>query len=308
MKMLYLHTLTARYILPILISMMVVLPVQAQSTQEIYQAYIDKYKNIAFDLQKRYRIPASIILAQGLLESGAGRGTLARNANNHFGIKCHNWSGATIYHDDDERNECFRKYRDAEESFVDYAIFLTTRPRYSQLFELNPHDYVGWATGLRAAGYATDPAYPQKLISLIERYNLQQYSQLRDLKPAHVADNGRIVQSGALTVYKSNYKKIVVSRPGDTWESLAKELRIRERRLRSYNDVGETTPLRANQIVYLSRKNSKASRANQIHVVQDGESMYSISQLYGIRLVSLYELNNMGFEQGARVGQIIQLR
>lgn len=308
MKMFHLHTLTARYILPILISMLVVLPVQAQSTQEIYQAYIDKYKHIAFDLQKRYRIPASIILAQGLLESAAGRSTLAREANNHFGIKCHNWNGARTYHDDDERNECFRKYRDAEESFVDYAIFLTTRPRYSQLFQLNPHDYVGWAMGLKAAGYATDPAYPQKLISMVERYKLQEYSQLRDDKPAHTSDNGRVVQSGGLVVYKSNYKKIVVSRPGDSWESLAKALRIRERRLRSYNDVGENTPLRANQIVYLSRKKTKAARSNQIHVVQEGESMYSISQLYGIRLVSLYELNNMGFEQGAKVGQIIHLR
>ena len=142
-----------------------------QSLDANYLAYIEKYHTIAIRQQKLHGIPASIILAQGLLESGAGRGRLAVEANNHFGIKCHDWTGDRIYHDDDERNECFRKYRHASESYEDHSLFLVNRSRYRNLFQLNPTDYVAWAHGLKAAGYATDPAYAQKLISLIERYN-----------------------------------------------------------------------------------------------------------------------------------------
>jgi flagellum-specific peptidoglycan hydrolase FlgJ len=126
---------------------------------------------------RKSKIPASIILAQGILESGSGRGRLAVKANNHFGIKCHGWKGAKIYHDDDRSQECFRKYRRAEYSYEDHSEFLTGRSRYAQLFRLRPDDYRGWAKGLRAAGYATDRKYPQKLISLIERYKLYRYDE-----------------------------------------------------------------------------------------------------------------------------------
>jgi flagellum-specific peptidoglycan hydrolase FlgJ len=139
--------------------------------------YISQYAGIAMRQMRKSKIPASIILAQGILESGSGRGRLAVKANNHFGIKCHGWKGAKIYHDDDRSQECFRKYRKAESSYEDHSEFLTGRSRYANLFKLKPNDYKGWAKGLRAAGYATDRKYPQKLISLIERYKLYTYDE-----------------------------------------------------------------------------------------------------------------------------------
>lgn len=137
--------------------------------------YIDTYSSIAMSEMRSSKIPASITLAQGILESGSGNGRLAKEANNHFGIKCHGWKGAKIYHDDDRSQECFRKYRAAETSYKDHSKFLTGRKRYANLFKLKAHDYKGWARGLRAAGYATDRKYPQKLIALIERYELYNY-------------------------------------------------------------------------------------------------------------------------------------
>lgn len=143
---------------------------------DIVNAYILQYKTIAQDNMKRHGVPASITLAQGILESGAGRGTLCISANNHFGIKCHTgWTGESVRHDDDAAQECFRKYNDPAESYNDHSLFLTTRGRYAGLFKLKKDDYSAWAHGLKAAGYATDPKYPDKLISLIERYDLAAY-------------------------------------------------------------------------------------------------------------------------------------
>lgn len=143
---------------------------------DVVFAYINDFKNIAKGNMKDYGIPASIILAQGILESGAGRGDLAKRSNNHFGIKCHTgWEGEKVYHDDDAAQECFRKYKDPAESYKDHALFLTGRSRYSSLFQLGKDDYEAWAKGLRKAGYATDPKYPEKLISYIEKYNLHRY-------------------------------------------------------------------------------------------------------------------------------------
>ena len=139
------------------------------------ELYILSYATIAMDEMRKSKIPASITLAQGILESGSGQGRLAVEANNHFGIKCHGWTGQKIYHDDDRSQECFRKYREAGSSYEDHSEFLTGRGRYSKLFELDTEDYKGWARGLKAAGYATDPRYPKKLIGLIERYELWKY-------------------------------------------------------------------------------------------------------------------------------------
>jgi len=139
------------------------------------EVYINLYAEISKNKMRTHKIPASITLAQGILESGVGKGRLAVKANNHFGIKCHGWTGAKIYHDDDRSQECFRKYDKAEMSYEDHSEFLTGRSRYASLFDLRPDDYKGWAKGLRAAGYATDRKYPEKLISLIERYNLDKY-------------------------------------------------------------------------------------------------------------------------------------
>lgn len=142
------------------------------------EIYILKYNAISMEEMRKYKIPASITLAQGILESGSGKGRLSVEANNHFGIKCHGWTGKKIYHDDDRSQECFRKYNHANSSFEDHSEFLTGRSRYAKLFQLKPDDYKGWAKGLRAAGYATDRKYPEKLISLIERYNLDKYDDL----------------------------------------------------------------------------------------------------------------------------------
>jgi flagellum-specific peptidoglycan hydrolase FlgJ len=148
------------------------------NTTDKVAIYVHKYKAIAqYEMQKS-GVPASITLAQGILESGAGNGDLTKRANNHFGIKCHNWTGEKVYHDDDKKGECFRKYSHPSESFKDHSNFLTSRGRYASLFQLNKKDYKGWAKGLRKAGYATDPKYPSKLISLIERYNLNDYDQV----------------------------------------------------------------------------------------------------------------------------------
>lgn len=293
----------------ILISILLIFSVvlTAQQTNQDYTQYIQKFHEIAIRQQKKYGIPASIILAQGLLESGAGKGRLAVQANNHFGIKCHNWTGETIFQDDDVRNECFRKYNHVLDSYDDHSQFLSSKPRYSNLFKLNSTDYVGWAHGLKAAGYATDPGYASKLISLIERYNLHQYDSA---KPSHEKMD-EISKSDTYFVreiYKSNYLKITVAAQGDTFRSLSTELGIAENKLRLYNDVDETTELKPGNIVYLAKKKKRAACPNKIHVVQSGETMYSISQVYGIQIISLYKLNKLSFDKGATVGQILKLR
>ncbi len=283
----------------------------SQSRDQLYHDYIEQYHRIATAQQVSHGIPASIILAQGLLESGAGRGRLATEANNHFGIKCHDWSGKKIYHDDDERNECFRRYDHARESFEDHSIFLTSRSRYRSLFLLPSDDYRGWAHGLKAAGYATDPNYAHKLIDLIERYQLYRYDK------HNLADNTTVISSGPeqhqsiiteRLVFKSNGVKMVVAQPGDTYTTLAASLKIREDRLRYYNDAPEHATLRPGTIVYVAKKKKKGSRSYPVHVVQEGETLYGISQNYGIQLISLYKMNELSFDQGAVIGQVLKLR
>ena len=195
--------------------------------------YIEKYKNIAIDKMVEYKIPASITLAQGILESGNGLSTLARKSNNHFGIKCHNnWKGKRVYHDDDKRNECFRKYSNPEGSFDDHSLFLTTRGRYDGLFELNTDDYKGWAKGLKKAGYATDRKYPKKLISFIENFDLYEYDALvLDQKGYKKAKKD---QRYAEKIKPSKY--IVVSK-GDTLYSIARNNNTTVQQLKENNDL-----------------------------------------------------------------------
>ncbi|WP_179008817.1 glucosaminidase domain-containing protein [Winogradskyella forsetii] len=189
---------------------------EAPSTVEVYIAL---YAEIAKDKMRTHKIPASITLAQGVLESGVGRGRLAIEANNHFGIKCHGWKGAKIYHDDDRSQECFRKYQRAEMSYEDHSEFLTGRSRYASLFKLKPDDYKGWAKGLRAAGYATDRQYPQKLISLIERYQLYKYDD--EVLEGTVSKTARKSTTIIEGHKKSVTKKHTVTK-GDTLYSLSR--------------------------------------------------------------------------------------
>lgn len=286
--------------------------IQSQNQDSNYLIYIQKFAETAIRQQKLHGIPASIILAQGLLESRAGQSPLVTDGNNHFGIKCHEWTGEKIYQDDDTKNECFRKYSQASESFEDHSLFLSSRPRYKSLFDLPPGDYIGWANGLKAAGYATDPGYAQKLINLIERYQLNQYDSKYQVGEAK-NEQEFLVQtetksSSPRCFYKSNYIKIIIANDNDTYGSLAKELNISEKKLRKFNDAGPDMKLRRGNIVYLSNKKNKAACPNKIHVVEEGESLYSIAQVYGIKLISLYKLNGLSFTESASVGQILKLR
>ncbi|APY10231.1 N-acetylmuramidase [Seonamhaeicola sp. S2-3] len=208
-------------------------PTEVVKPKKVYandtEKYIDTYKTIAQNEMQLYNIPASITLAQGILESGSGKGRLSVKANNHFGIKCHGWTGAKIYHDDDKKGECFRKYKDAKYSFRDHSLFLTDRKRYAGLFKLKKSDYKAWAKGLRAAGYATDRKYPQKLISLIERYKLYEYD--REV----LGDSYKPIE----TPNKVPETYVVVK--GDTLYSISKRYNISVKELQKINGINGTT-------------------------------------------------------------------
>ena len=201
--------------------------------------YIAFFKAVAIHEMKLYSIPASITLAQGILESGSGKGRLARQANNHFGIKCHDWTGPRIYHDDDRAQECFRKYNDPSQSYRDHSLFLAKRKRYADLFKHKITDYKAWARGLKKAGYATDPQYPKKLISLIERYKLYRYD-IFDKKKKNKKERGRSFQTHRV-------------QKGDTLYSIAKRYNTTVEYIKSSNnlnsnvlDIGQTLVIRSN--------------------------------------------------------------
>ncbi|WP_194851341.1 glucosaminidase domain-containing protein [Nonlabens antarcticus] len=205
-------------------------------------SYVDAYAADAMKEMKLYKIPASITLAQGILESGSGKGRLAMEANNHFGVKCHKgWNGGKIYHDDDASQECFRKYKDASYSYRDHSLFLTERSRYSNLFKLDEDDYEGWAKGLRAAGYATDRRYPEKLISLIERYDLHKYDEQVLGRPSSRSRN-RIVKSNA-----SQLEYRVVK--GDTLYNIAQKHNTTVDHIKRLNSLSGNTISIGNMLV-----------------------------------------------------------
>lgn len=277
--------------------------VQGQVRNKQYEAYIKKYRDIAVEEMRKYHIPASITLAQGLLESGAGQSTLARKSNNHFGIKCgSDWDGKSVRYDDDARNECFRAYKHPKQSYEDHSKFLASRSRYAFLFKLKITDYKGWAKGLKKAGYATDRRYAQRLIDIIELYDLHQYDTKKGLK--WMKDNPNPHQP-----YIANGLVYIVVRPGDTWKSISKEFDVSRKKLRKYNDLYKGYVLQPGDILYLERKNRKADKEHVVHVLRAGESMYSISQKYGIRLKNLYKRNKMEPDSPApEVGTILRLR
>ena len=290
-------------ILTLFLCLLCALSTQAQTRNKQYEDYIKKYSDIAVREMKRYHIPASITLAQGLLESGAGQSTLARKSNNHFGIKCGgDWRGRTVGHDDDARGECFRAYSHPEESYEDHSKFLAGRPRYASLFKLKITDYKGWAHGLKKAGYATNPHYAEKLIGIIELYNLHKYDTKDGVK--WMKQNPEPHQP-----YVSNELLYIVVRAGDTWKSISKEFDISQSKLRKYNDLYKGYNLQVGDILYLEKKKRKASKDNIVHVLRSGESMYSVSQKYGIRLKNLYKLNKMTPDDPApALGTILRLR
>ena len=278
-----------------------------------YQAYIDQYKDLAIAEMLKYNIPASITLAQGLLESGAGTSELTRNSNNHFGIKCHNWSGATTRHDDDERQECFRAYRDAYESYEDHSRFLVSQPRYRKLFKLDVTDYKGWAKGLKSCGYATNPAYAKQLIGIIELYQLHRYDKAKKydkfmVDRSAVKDAAQGANLHPIYIYNKNY--YVKARKGDTFKSISKEVGISYKKLAKYNERDKDDKLVEGEIIYLKKKQKKAEKAykKRPHRVKAGESMYSIAQNYGIRLSSLYKMNGLKADYSIKVNDILRVR
>lgn len=291
-----------------------VCPLMGEGLSRQYLDYIERYKDMAVDQMLRYKIPASITLAQGLLESGAGTSVLARKANNHFGIKCGGvWKGPYILQDDDARNEKFRKYRSVEESYEDHSRFLK-QARYASLFKLSMKDYKGWARGLKRCGYATNPRYASLLIDLIERYELDKFDKYKSSK-LHYDYNSIDMQLNNETlpshlVYRNNDNYYVIARSGDTFDLLAEETGVSARDIRRFNELPKGYQIQAGDVLYLERKRKKAAKKYKDvpHVVQAGESMYTIAQRYGIRLESLYDMNNLPDDYAVQVNDRLRVR
>lgn len=290
------------------------------------EQYINRYRDIAMQKMREYRIPASITLSQGILESGSGTSTLAREANNHFGIKCHKgWEGRTFLADDDEKNECFRAYDHPEQSFHDHSLFLTTRPRYAPLFELDVMDYKAWAHGLSRAGYATNPRYPELLIGIIERHRLFRFDSLvmksilsapslvvsevdhriLTVRPSQYEVVGK-TKLGRF-IFENNRRKMIFARQGDRIVNLADELNMSYAKLRKFNELSEKEEPEPGRMVYLEKK-ARRSNEHHTHILREGESLYGVSQLYGIRFDRLLKMN--GLHQGSEIkpGTLLRLR
>ncbi len=285
----------------------------AQTTRE---EYILKFKDLAISEMKRSGIPASITLAQGCLESNNGNSRLATEGNNHFGIKCKkNWAGKRIHHDDDALNECFRKYNNAEESYVDHTDFLMTSPRYGFLFALHATDYTQWAHGLKKAGYATSPTYAERLIKIIEENQLFLYDQGEEAPIAEKEKSEEKKTHGPLVKQRSsrlielrNGLKSVVVQEGDSFESLARELGKSNWELYHYNDYNEGYQPRVNEILYIEAKLKKADRKHETYTATGGDTMHFIAQRFGLRLKSLYRRNRMKPDEEPVGGELIYLR
>ena len=298
------------------------------------EKYISQYAELAVKEMYRSGVPASITLAQGLLESGNGKSVLAVKGNNHFGIKCHKgWTGKSMRHDDDRKNECFRVYDSPEESFRDHSDFLRYRDRYSFLFDFRITDYKSWAHGLKKAGYATDPSYPQKLIRIIEEYDLHKYDRKSSRKHSEESSDEVIQQelpkspsqieqdvpleenmreqfsfSLSRPVYTRNRVPFVYAEEGDTYEILASLYGLFPREILKFNDVRNPDDLKPGDVVYLRTKKNKSAKGLDKHVMEEGETLAEISQRYAVKLSRIYKLN--GFDQSyvPSEGEIIKLR
>ena len=304
--------------------------VQSQSKDQNYISYISKYEDIAVSEMYRSGIPASITLAQGLLESGAGLSQLAMKSNNHFGIKCHNgWQGGRVYHDDDAKGECFRKYDNPEDSYRDHSDFLRYRDRYKFLFDFKITDYKSWAYGLKQAGYATDPNYPGKLITIIERYGLYKYDTRPSETPGFCGEERNIpeppsqieqvkrVERTSREVFRFNLSREMYSQngvlfiyavEGETYASIAKANGLFLKELLKFNDLSGTAPLKPGTVVYLQNKKKYAAMGLEMHVVEKGESVREIAQRYGVTVKSLRKINGLDKTSVIKENDILKLR
>lgn len=261
-------------------------------TKEIVLQYISKYRAVAIDNMNNYNIPASITLAQGILESGSGTSTLSFKANNHFGIKCHaNWEGESVTHDDDAPNECFRKYKNPRDSYRDHSIFLTTRKWYEPLFQLNIKDYKGWADGLKKSGYATDPKYPQKLISIIERYDLSQYDE-------YYSQNNKSTEVVNIDLNdEKNEDQPIISEVKKDVEEVKKV--VEEKKPEIVEVKTKTNEVTTNEN---TPKQKLIENSKKTHTVVKGDTLYNISKRYNITIEKLKKLNNIT-ESSISLGQ-----
>lgn len=294
--------------------------------------YINTYKDLAIHEMQRSGIPASIILAQGIHETMAGKSDLVLKSNNHFGIKCKdNWLGDKVYHDDDATQECFRSYSSPADSYADHSDFLKNSPRYAFLFKLDPEDYKGWAFGLKKAGYATNNAYSQILIKLIEDYNLEDYTLIALGKlpsqqieviagpsaPGVAANTSTgfqekkqpIVSNKPVypeTEFAINRTRVIFAKSGTALLSVARQYDVSLARLLDFNDMLEEEVLTEDQLLFLQRK--RKIGANEFHTVQPGEGLYDICQSEGVRMESLLEYNHLERQDQPAVGEKIYLQ
>ena len=291
--------------------------------------YIAMYKDIAISEMKRSGIPASITLAQGILETENGNSDLVKRSSNHFGIKCKNtWTGASVFHDDDAQGECFRKYDNAIDSYKDHSDFLRNSSRYAFLFDLDPTDYKGWAYGLKKAGYATNPKYPLILIRNIEENNLQQYDQpgsnedvannmdriksVEEKKPVEIASSGnqmeKVFNLESIKAGKTlfNGLKAVFVPRGISLLAIATEFDISLSKLLEYNDLHTDGLLKEEQWIFLERKLKQGNR--DYYITERGETLYGISQTNAIQLESLVQFNNIRLEETIKRGTKVWLR
>lgn len=306
-----------RFVFNLLLAVFLLLPfsaIKAQTRKE----FIHKYKHIAVREMERTGIPASITLAQGILESGCGTSELAVNANNHFGIKCHqDWVGATYRMDDDEKDECFRKYKSPEQSWVDHSEFLVNRPRYAGLFSIPTTDYKAWAKGLKAAGYATNPQYANKLIQIIEEEKLYKYDRLiipsgRSITVEQFAESVSPQERPGNVSYRNREEMrngilCIEAQAGDNFGKIAAYYGIKLKKLLQYNDKKDSN-LKIGDLVYLKKKKSKAARGYEFHRVKAGDTLYDISQCYGVRLKNIIRYNYIDENTPLTEGEKIYLR
>jgi|WetSurMetagenome_2_1015567.scaffolds.fasta_scaffold05550_7 LysM repeat protein len=297
------------------------------------EEYINNYKDLAVREMKRTGIPASITLAQGMIESDFGNSTLAREGNNHFGIKCHNgWNGPTINHHDDKRNECFRRYSKPEESYYDHSDFLKSTSRYSFLFNIGSDDYKEWAKGLKKAGYATNPDYANMLIRTIEENKLwyfdhgynsasqppqtkvpskeTTFAQTMDQSEKHgsPANENTAFVARVPRVMENNRIQYIIVKEGESKAMLEKEFQLLKWELARYNELNNDFIPVPGQILYIQPKRERADPGNDFYNTVEGDTMYLISQKYGIKLKSLYEMNKMVEGSQPEAGKKIWLR
>ena len=282
------------------------------------EEYIAMYAELAVSEMIRSGVPASITLAQACLESGNGNSVLSLKSNNHFGIKCKSsWRGKQVYHDDDEKNECFRHYNSVAESYIDHSDFLMNSPRYGELFTLQLTDYKGWARGLKKAGYATNPHYADMLIKIIEDHKLHLYDQGLDKQHIARITESRLHQPDSRSlinpyqarkvVLRNGIRSIVVNQ-GDTFESIAQEFGLKEWEVYTYNDYSKRQQPRENEILYIAPKNNKADKNHKTHRAEADDTMHFISQRYGVKLKKLYRYNRMNPGEKPKAGSLIYLR